>query len=324
MASAAVKRRLAEDVGRWVADGLLSAEQARVLRERWDQPRLGAARVVKVIGVSGGVLAIFGIAGLIGAVSGSELVAAVLAMAIGGALLFGGVLLSIDPLARYPLSSKVVLTVGLSAFTSGVALGWAEAGVRDEMVAVGTGFVAVPLAFGLAYRFRNVYLLVLGLLAGLHWVGSWAAMMGRSTYALAIQDPRLMCVAASAVAAVGVLHGRAWRGAPPRFDDAYAAVGLTYLNLSLLILSIHAPGDAELAWILAWAAAGVGQIVIGARLHAAVFTGFGVTALAVNLFTRYAEHFWAALDAGLFFLLGGALLYGVGFLVEWRGGRAAP
>ena len=46
-----------------------------------------------------------------------------------------------------------------------------------------------------------------------------------------------------------------------------------------------------------------------------MLTGFGVTALAVNLFTRYFERFWDAMGKGYFFLLGGALLFlfGLGY-----------
>jgi hypothetical protein len=53
-------------------------------------------------------------------------------------------------------------------------------------------------------------------------------------------------------------------------------------------------------------------------LHSPLFTAFGVTAVAINLYTRYYEHFWHALDAGLFMLLGGAVMFVVGMMCECR------
>jgi hypothetical protein len=101
---------------------------------------------------------------------------------------------------------------------------------------------------------------------------------------------------------------------------AYQAVGLTYLNLSLLILTIDGHDGSALTWICLWALCGVGQIVAGARLHSALFTAFGVVAIAVNMYTRYYETFWDSVDSGLFFLAGGALMFGAGFAAE-RGMR---
>jgi hypothetical protein len=98
------------------------------------------------------------------------------------------------------------------------------------------------------------------------------------------------------------------------------AVGLLYLNLSLLILGIE--GAAQGAWIGVWFAAGIAQLAAGAAMKSAVPIGFGVTALAVNLFTRYYEHFWDRLAKGLFFLLGGVLLFGLGFACERLARRA--
>ena len=44
--------------------------------------------------------------------------------------------------------------------------------------------------------------------------------------------------------------------------------------------------------------------------------GFGVTTLAIDLFTRYYEGFWEKLDKGFFFLWGGVVLLGLGHGLE--------
>ncbi len=68
--------------------------------------------------------------------------------------------------------------------------------------------------------------------------------------------------------------------------------------------------------IVVWALAAIMQIVAGARLHNPLLTGFGVTALGINLYTRYFENFWSRMDAGVFFVLGGSALFAAGLLCE--------
>jgi hypothetical protein len=148
-------------------------------------------------------------------------------------------------------------------------------------------------------------------------------MIGRSTYSVGVQDPYVMTCAAALGAAFGAAHGRWFAHTPRAFAHAWEAVGLTYANLSLLILSAGWHNEHAAAWIVVWGLAGVGQIIVGARLQDAVFTGFGVTAVAINLYTRYYERFWDQTDAGLFFLIGGALLFGTGFAIEWAARRSA-
>ncbi|MFZ1325808.1 MAG: hypothetical protein WAT67_07265 [Candidatus Contendobacter sp.] len=73
---------------------------------------------------------------------------------------------------------------------------------------------------------------------------------------------------------------------------------------------------------MTFTAAGSAQIIMGARLHDARFTGFGIVFLAINLYTRYFEHFWDRLALGLFLLLGGALALALGYVGERWSQRA--
>lgn len=61
----------------------------------------------------------------------------------------------------------------------------ANAGTGATLVIV--GLTSLPVAFALAYRFENGFLLVLAILGVFHWLGSWHSMIGRSTYAFDIQ-----------------------------------------------------------------------------------------------------------------------------------------
>jgi len=117
---------------------------------------------------------------------------------------------------------------------------------------------------------------------------------------------------------VGIYHERYMRNQTGRFFLAYETMGLIYMNLSLLILTIEGGPrwSASGTWIAVWAVAAIAQIVAGARLHNPLLTGFGVTAFAINLYTRYYEDFWNRLHAGVFFLLGGVSLLIAGLLLE--------
>jgi uncharacterized membrane protein len=171
----------------------------------------------------------------------------------------------------------------------------------------------------LAYRFQNGFLLLLAVVGFFHWVGSWNSMLGRNTYSVEVQDPRVMALVAAAVVALGVVHEQRWQSRGQRFHQVYQTLGLLYLNLSLLILSSEHT-DA-LGWVVVLTVVALGQMVLGARLKSGLMMGFGVTAMAVNLFTRYFERFWDQLEAGVFFLLGGALLFGVGLGSEFLARR---
>ncbi len=314
----ALRERLAQDIGGWLTDGFISKETHDLLRQRYDARRFGAGQAFKYLGFSGGLLGAAGLLGFIAAMGNSLVLAALIALSAGVALMVFGIRLSNDTLGRYPGSSKVILALGAIFASAGVAVALGAAGIEGAQLVTMTGLVVVPVLGFLAYRYGNVFLLVLALLAYFHWVGSWTAMFGRSSYGILVEDPRVMAVAALMAVLAGVFHELELRARTGRFFQAYQATGLVYLNLSLLILTID-PGyhwGGELVWILLLAAAGIGQIVAGARLHNGLFTGFGVTAVALDIYTRYFEHFWESTRAGAFFLLGGLSLLGAGVACE--------
>ncbi len=325
MPSRVVRETLAQDVGKWLTDGLIRSDQVEVLRVRWDPPSFGAAQIVKYFAYSGGLLAMAGLLGFVGAMSGSEGLAALELLLTGTGIFYVGTRLARDPLGRQDMSSRVLLALGFFAASLGVGVFADTLSLSQRQIALVTGLVCVPLGFAAAYRLRNTFVLTLSLLALFHWAGSWTGMVGRSTYEVAIEDPRAMAAIAAVAATFGSVHDRVLPRARSTFPTAWVAVALTYLNLSLLILTIDSRNDDALAWIVAWGLAGVGQLVVGARLHRTLFTAFGVTALSVNLFTRYCEHFWNSLDAGLFFLIAGAAAFVAGLACERvlrRGGLA--
>lgn len=305
-----VKERLAGDVAHWLADGVIDAPTLRTLQARYDTPGFGFLVAVRYLGISGGVLAALGLLGFVTALSDSEVVAALVLAGVAGALLWAGLRLARDPRARYVHSSKVVLALGVAGWAGAVGVGAHTMGLGDAGIAFVVGLGVVPVTFLLAYREQNGLLLLLGVLGLFHWIGSWSRMAGQGSYEFAIDEPRLMAPAALAVFLFGLWHER--RGRPPRFHLVYQAAALLYLDLSLLLISFNE----ALAGIALLTLAALGQIFVAARLKSPLVMGFGVTALAVDLFTRYFERMWDAVDKGVFFIVGGALLMAYGGLFE--------
>lgn len=328
MASQKVRERLAHDIGTWLTDGLISAETHALLRERYEVARFGLGQAIKYLGIAGGGLAVVGILGLIAALSESQGVVAFLLLAFGIALTWFGIRIANDRLGRYEMSSKVVMLLGVVAAISGLCVALDALGVKSEKYVILVGMIVIPSIGFLAYRFRNMLLMNLGLLLFFHWVGSWTAMFGRSTYAMNIQDPRWMSLAALSAIVCGIYHERILQRRTGRFFQAYQVWGLIYLNVSLLILSIEARADSFdalgnptfalviLMWPLIWGCVAITQIFVGARLHNALFTAFGVTALILNMYTRYFEYFWDKTHQGVFFLVGGLVLVAMGIAAE--------
>ena len=131
--------------------------------------------------------------------------------------------------------------------------------------------------------------------------------------------------------AVGVYHERHLYPKTGRFYLAWESLGLLYLNMSLLILSIWSLHEnASVAWILVFTAVTLAEIVLGAAWQNGLFRGFGITFLAINVFTRYHEFFWNQLHLGQYLLVGGGMLLLLGVCTEavvqalrWKGGDAA-
>lgn len=120
MPGKAVKERLAQDVALWQADGLITPELGRVLRQRYDTPGFGVTTMIKYLGVSGALLAALGLLGLFAALTQSELVAGAMAAGLSAAFFYSGLMLSRDPQARYTQSSKSVLVLGVASLAGAV------------------------------------------------------------------------------------------------------------------------------------------------------------------------------------------------------------
>ncbi len=136
-----------------------------------------------------------------------------------------------------------------------------------------------------------------------------------------------MLVLAGAVVALGVWHERHVEAhLLPRhagFGLQFMVWGLLYHNLSTWILSLEnrRDDDAHMAFVALAVASGVVQLVLGARLRSALFTGFGVVFLAIQLYTQMFDLLWEKVDGGLFLMACGAVGMGMGFVTSGMAAR---
>ncbi|OGR45525.1 MAG: hypothetical protein A2X35_04020 [Elusimicrobia bacterium GWA2_61_42] len=307
MASRQTKEFFQSEAAVWLADGIIEQGTYDTLREKYSFTEFGFAGILRYIGIIGGLLAFFGLVGAIAALTGSAFVGALATGGIGYAAVKWGLRLTEDLQERYATSSKIVVTLGVYLLGASVGILCGTMGMKAGAAMNAALTVGLPIACYLAYQSRNAYLLLLALLTLFHWIGSWDGMLGRSTYAFGVQDPRLMWPVALAAVGIGVYHEQHLYPETGRFYKVWQAVGLIYFNLSLLILSSFSGKDGYPAdWVILFTLGCIAQIIAADRLQNGLIRGFGVTFLCINIFTRYHELFWKSMQAGIFLLAGGA------------------
>jgi hypothetical protein len=312
---------LTQEVAAWHHQGLIDRSLFETLLPRYETRGRFLAVLLKWLGLFAILQLGLAVLAFIAIMSESALIAAVLLVAVGAGLWYFGVRMATDPRRLHPFTGTVLVTASLAAaFGTFVLLHLAVNGNVEGRTLPTIMLLTGVLAVLTAYRYHLRWPLLFGLLLFFHGLGAWHAYGGHGTYFADIQDPKLMAVIALAAIALGVWHERRLENGLLRrcagFGALYLIFGLLYLNLSLWFLTIP---RGPLDWVLVFTAAGIGQIVAGARLHDARFTGFGIVFLAIDLYTRFFEQFWDRLSAGAFFLAGGALAMAFGFACERRG-----
>lgn len=313
------RARLADEAATWRHLGLIDDTLARLLAERYDA-RGAAGELVRrwlaLAGIGMLAMAVLSLVGVVAAALGLLVSTLVVAAGSFGVGLLGA-RLARDPRQRHPLLGASLITLALCGLLGTLMLftgllGWS----RPPMALLMS--ITAAAAIVCAYRLRLRWPLLLGVLLAFHAVGSWHAYGGHGSYFMTIHDERVMSLFALIAIGVGLWHerrlesqGTPWLG----FGGTYLVLGLLYLNLSLWFLSLSWRGDA-LGWVLLFTVAGIGQLVAGAALRDGRFTGFGIVFLSINLYTRFFEHFWDRLSAGVSLTLGGAVAMAIGVLCE--------
>ena len=97
MAGGPTKEQLQKDIAVWFADGIIEKHALDILSERYEARRFGWIGVIKYLGITGGLLAFFGIIGLVTAMTESAGFGAVVLGCVGGGLTYWGLRLAAFP-----------------------------------------------------------------------------------------------------------------------------------------------------------------------------------------------------------------------------------
>jgi len=315
-----LQEKLLAEIDDWHRNGIIDSSLRDRLAMRYvSRDWLGAG--LKWLGVFAIVLLGAGVLAAVAlALSDSPLAWAVLLGAAGAGAWYIGARMAADVQQRHAVTGSILLTVGLLAGYGCLSLIYvATGGDRYGNAIPGLMLITAVIAAATAYRFVLRWPLLLALLLLYHGVGSWHAYVGHGGYFAHIQDERVMAVVALLSIVAGYWHETRLEAGPLRrhqgFGSLYLIFGLLYFNLSLWFLTVPRP---TISWIAVFTSAAIAQIVAGARLRDARFTGFGIVFLSIDLYTRYYEHFWDRFSAGAFFLLAGALAIAIGTTLEWQ------
>jgi uncharacterized membrane protein len=179
--------------------------------------------------------------------------------------------------------ARGLLLYGSALWISGLA------GLGDERPYLSVGSVATLL---------GLYLLTFH---------SWKAAGAATTGPAFVLSGTVFLLVAALVASYFYIR----RGGRPQF--------LAVLLLPVVVaLTFHLPVEVLRLVIanLLLLAGTIGLITLGVQRHSQLLVNLGLFAFAVHVITRYFDLFFSAMDKSLFFVLGGVLLLGGGWLLE--------
>ena len=316
------RHKVRESILDWAHRGLLDDATANRLAAQFDDAESGRRSLTRWLASLALLLLLssgLGVVGLLLADLPPLVIALLLGALAAGCVVQGGRMATATE-RRRPWSGAVVLTAGLGLAHGALLMLYdAAGGDVGDRAAMWLMLLVATLAFLAAYHFRLRWPLILGLVYLFHGIGSGHAYVGHGGYLAEIVDERTMALVATLCAGFGLYHEHHLEAGPLRrhfgFGHCYVIFGLLYLNLSTWFLSLF-PGGLE--WVLVFTAVGIAQLVAGAALKDARFTGFGVVFLAIDLYTRLFESFWERMSAGSFLLVAGLIALGLGAAFEWR------
>ncbi len=320
---AAYREQLAKEVADWHHSGIITADQREQLLQRYDRHGAASAGLIRWLGIFAMIFLGMAVIGFLAAMAQSRVGGALLLAAIAAGTIYWGIRLATATPLSHPFTGSLLITVGLMASHGFSCLLFIpENSYGNDSPYFLILYPTAALSLVLAYKFRVRLPLLLGLACLFHAVGASHAYGGHGQYFADIQDERVMAIFAAIVVAFGVYHERVLEESSLRqhtdFGALYIKFGLLYFNLSLLFMTIKNFSFTP-EWNVAMTVltvATLGQIVIGARLKDARFTGFGVVFLSIHLYTRFFEQFWHSWSGAKLALIGGAITLLLGIYFE--------
>lgn len=230
-------------------------------------------------------------------------------------------------------TNEAVLMLGVLSTASSIAwLGVALGGEDGHFSLLLALAAAVYAVIAVAMGSSLVWIFALFSLGS--WLGAETGYVsGWGAYWLGMNYPARFALYGVALVAAQCFMERSPRLAC--FRRQTLSVGLLFLFVSLWMMSIFGnngladgswrqTGRAELfLWCAVFAAAAGVSLWLGIRSDDMMLRGYGAVFLAVNVYTRFFENFWNAMNKGLFFLILGASLWLLGSKAEriWNAAR---
>ncbi|MEM7503225.1 MAG: hypothetical protein AAF417_14325 [Pseudomonadota bacterium] len=318
----AVAKKLVDEVAEWGHAGLIDGELLATLNGRYDSDMTMGRVLLRWLGFFAVFLLGMSVLGFVSLALGDVMLylAPLLLAGLAAVAWKFGIEMCTDATQRFGTSGAVLVTVSFFLAFGSLATAY-NAGDGENWRAAMPVFMCLVAASALvtAYRYSLRWPLLVAVLLLFHALGNQHGYWGRGAYFMGIRDEWLMLIVAMVAIAFGYWHERYYEEDENHrhigFGHVYLILGLVYANLSLWLLSI--PGR-ESGLVFLFAAAGVAQLILGARLADGRFTGFGIVFLSINLYTRMFEGFWDDLSKGTFFLLAGIIAMVAGGLFEAR------
>lgn len=230
-------------------------------------------------------------------------------------------------------TNEALLMLGVLSTASSIA--WLGAALGSEsrhfslLLALAAGVYAV-----IAVAMNSALVWIFALFSLGSWLGAETGYVsGWGAYWLGMNYPARFVLYGGALVAAQYFMARSPRFAG--FQRPTLSTGLLFLFVSLWMMSIfgndglvngewRAAGRAELfLWCALFAAAAGVSLWLGIRRDDMMLRGYGAVFLAINVYTRFFENFWNAMNKGLFFLILGASLWLLGSKAEriWNAAR---
>ncbi|HRP07416.1 MAG TPA: hypothetical protein PLL69_02915 [Gemmatimonadales bacterium] len=215
--------------------------------------------------------------------------------------------------ARREPSGYIANIVACVAAISATVAGFSSIDALDLAEGRWPLFVAGVFSFALAYRYRLVLPLLVGIFTGGGWLWSlesWLRDMSASRSFQHVEPVMLVGVACLAIATTRLAEPRGFR-------FAWTLAGMIAVTLPMLLLGLDAGNSwigsgqaAERGWQLISLVTYVGLVWWGLRRDDLFVARYAAAMLMLFLFLRMVDWFWEDWPKWLFFLVIGALAFG--------------
>lgn len=293
------ERYLLAEAEKWLAEGLITPEIHRRIRERYALDQERKRLLIHSLLSIGVVLVLAGVFFFMGGLSLSSIqYAVVLVILAAGSLVAGRRLYQENPSGR---AGHALIALGAMFYLGAVwIIGFVDRSQADASAGWLLLIGGAPLAgIGWAMGFLRLHAVGLALCC---------AAAGHGLFRLGFPLGQIPFVVA--ILLIGLALGLR-KQAPSGFTRAYMALGLSVASFWAWIRELSLPAHA-LSYAILFSGLIVGILLHGIRERDEELTKLGIGLLILNVYTQYYMIFWEGTPKALFFLIGGLITLAIG------------